>query len=115
KERIAKFSKDVEVIGMRTFIPASLVLVVLGFVLIHQGHWPYSFWIVAALVIWLFSFVNGAAFLGPESGRISKLIETNGGVNAEVQQRIERLLLASRIELVLLALMAMDMVLKPGA
>ena len=38
-ERIQKFAKDVELISMRTFIPASLVLIVLGFVLVHQGHW----------------------------------------------------------------------------
>jgi hypothetical protein len=37
------------------------------------------------------------------------------GVDADVRLRIERLLLASRIELVFLALVAMDMVLKPGA
>jgi uncharacterized membrane protein len=113
--RIEKFAKDIELIGMRTFVPASLVLVVLGFVLIHEGHWSYSFWIVVALVVWILSFISGAAFLGPESGRIGRLIEERGGVDAEVQSRIERLLLHSRVELMLIALIAMDMVLKPGA
>jgi uncharacterized membrane protein len=113
--RIAKFTKDVEFIGMRTFIPSSLVLVILGFVMIHQGHWPYTFWIVFALVIWALSFVSGAAFLGPESGRIGKLIDERGGVDAEVRSRIERILLHSRIEMMLIALLAMDMILKPGA
>ena len=113
--RIAKFTKDVETIGMRTFIPASLILVVLGFVLVHMGHWQWKFWIVFALVVWALSFVSGAAFLGPESGRISKLIGERGGVDAEVQSRIERILLHSRVEMMLIALIAMDMVLKPGA
>jgi uncharacterized membrane protein len=112
--RIAKFSTDVEVIGMRTFIPSSLILVVLGFVLVHQAHWQWKFWIVFALIIWGLSFAFGAAFLGPESGRIGRLIEERGGVDEEVQMRIERILLFSRIELVLIALVAMDMVLKPG-
>jgi uncharacterized membrane protein len=115
KDRIARFTKDVEFIGMRTFIPASLVLVVLGFVLVHQGHWPYTFWIVFALIVWALSFVSGAAFLGPESGRIAKLIEERSSVDAEIQSRIERLLLHSRVEMMLIALLAMDMVLKPGA
>ena len=114
-ERIRRFTKDVEAIGMRTFIPASLVLVVLGFVLVHQGHWGYKFWIVFALVVWAISFVSGAAFLGPESGRVAKLIDERGGVDAEVRARIERLLLHSRVEMMLIALLAMDMVLKPGA
>jgi uncharacterized membrane protein len=113
-KRIEKFTKDVEIIGMRTFIPASLILVVLGFVLIHMGAWEYKFWIVFALVIWALSFVSGAGFIGPESGRIGRLIEERGGVDAEVQKRIERLLLHSRIEMMLIALLAMDMVLKPG-
>jgi uncharacterized membrane protein len=112
--RIEKFAKDIEVIGMRTFIPSSLILVVLGFVLIHMGRWPYAFWIVFAMVIWALSFISGAAFIGPESGRIGKLIEERGGVDADVRRRIERLLLFSRVELALLALLAMDMVLKPG-
>jgi hypothetical protein len=66
------------------------------------------------MVIWAFSFISGAAFIGPESGRVGKLIEERGGVDADVRRRIERLLLFSRVELALLALLAMDMVLKPG-
>ena len=114
-DRIAKFAKDVEFISMRTFIPASLILVALGFVLMHQGHWAYQFWVVFALVVWALSFVSGAVFLGPESGRIGKLIEERGGVDAEIRSRIERILFHSRIELALIALITMDMVLKPGA
>ena len=113
--RIGKFAGDVEFIAMRTFIPASLVLVILGFVLVHMGHWQWHFWLIFAIVVWALSFVSGAAFLGPESGRIAKLIEARGGVDAEVQARIERILLHSRVEMVLIALIAMDMVLKPGA
>lgn len=113
--RLARFSKDIEAIGIRTFLPASLVLVVLGFVLMSSGNWPYAFWIVFAIAVWLVSFVLGAFFLGPESGRIGKLLDDRDGVDTEIQERIERLLLYSRIDLVLLALAAMDMVLKPGA
>jgi uncharacterized membrane protein len=113
-QELARFARDVEFISMRTFIPASLILVVLGFVLIHQAGWAYHFWIVFALAVWALSFISGAGFLGPESGRVGKLIAERG-VDAEVRTRIERLLLASRVELVLIALVAMDMVLKPGA
>jgi uncharacterized membrane protein len=113
-QQLARFARDVEFISMRTFIPASLILVVLGFVLEHQAHWGFHFWIVFALVVWALSFVTGAGFLGPESGRIAKLIDERG-VDAQVRLRIERILLASRVELALIALVAMDMVLKPGA
>jgi uncharacterized membrane protein len=113
--RLERFSKDVEAIGIRTFLPASLLLVVLGFVLMSNGDWPYTFWVVFAIGVWLFSFVLGAFFLGPESGRVGALIEERGGVDGEIRARIERILLYSRIDLVVLALAAMDMVLKPGA
>jgi uncharacterized membrane protein len=112
--RIADFTKDVEFIGMRTFIPSSLLLIVLGFVLMHQGSWAYRFWAIFAIVVWILSFLSGALYLGPESGRISRLIQERGGVDAEIQQRIERILFHSRVELTLIALVAIDMVLKPG-
>ena len=114
-QRLGKFSRDMEAIGMRTFLPASLLLVVLGFVLVSNGDWPYTFWIVFAIVVWLLSFVVEGFFLGPESGRVGRLLEERGGVDAEIQGRIERILLSARIELLLLALAAVDMVLKPGA
>ena len=68
-----------------------------------------------ALVIWALSFLAGIGFLGPESGRIGKAIDQQGPDAQEVRLRIERLLLFSRVELVLIALAAADMVLKPGA
>ncbi len=112
--RIAEFAKDVEFIALRTFAPASLILVVLGFVLMHQGGWDWQFWAVFAIVIWAISFVAGIAFLGPETGRIGKLTAERRGIDAEIQSRIERVLLFSRVEMILIALVAMDMVLKPG-
>ena len=113
-ERLARFTKDVEFVSMRTFIPASLTLVVLGFVLMSKGNWDYDFWVIFALVGWALSFISGAFYIGPESGRIGKLIEARGGIDAEIGRRIERILLHSRIELALIALIAMDMIIKPG-
>jgi len=113
--RIARFASDVEFVATRTFIPSSLLLVVLGFVLMHQGHWQWHFWAIFALVVWALSFLSGALYLGPTSGKVGKLIEERGGVDAEIKGMIERLLFHSRVELVLIALVAMDMVLKPGA
>ena len=112
--RLAKFSKDAEYISMRTFIPASLVLLALGFVLMDQGGWAYKFWVIFALVGFALSFLSGAFVIGPEAGRVGKLTAERGGVDEEIAGRIERLLLYSRVELAIIALIAMDMVLKPG-
>ena len=80
-----------------------------------RGGWEYRFWVMFALAGWGASFLLGVLVLSPESGRIAKLIEARGGVDAEIGARIERLLLFSRVELAVLALIAMDMVIKPGS
>src|SRR5262245_21919976 len=111
--RLAGFSKDAEWIGTRVFIPAAIVLLVFGFVLVEDGNWGYDFWVIFGLVVFGLSAVTGAGFLGPEAGRIGKLTEQHGVEYPEVQARIKRILKISRIELILLILVVFDMVVKP--
>ncbi len=65
------------------------------------------------LVVWIMSFITGASFLGPESGRIQKTIKEKGVESDEAQRRIKRIFIVSRIELALLILVVLDMALKP--
>jgi uncharacterized membrane protein len=112
--RRAEFAHEAEKVGMRLFAPAGLILVVMGFILVHQGHWGYHTWVILALVAYGLSFLTGIAFLGPESGRIAKVIQTEGPDSPAVAARIDRILLVSRVELAILLLVVVDMVLKPG-
>ena len=115
-EAIAQFAKDVEWIGLRVLNVASLLVVVFGVLLVIEVD-AYAFsqlWISAALAMFAVSAITGAGFLGPESGRIAKLSEERGPTDPDVQRRIGRILLISRIELVLLILIVLDMVVKPG-
>jgi uncharacterized membrane protein len=114
-QAMAVFSKDAEFIGQRTFLPASLVLLATGIWLVSRDVFTLDDWVVYGLVVIGLSIVTGAGFLGPESGRLGKLIEERGGEDAEVQQRIKRIFLVSRIELVLLFSVVLVMALKPGA
>lgn len=114
-QRMATFASDAEWIGTRIFMPAAFVLVVFGFLLIHEANWDYKGWIVAAIVVWAASFVTGAAFLGPESGRLKTAISRDGMDSPEVAQRIRRISAVSRVELVFLLLIVLDMALKPGS
>jgi uncharacterized membrane protein len=111
--RMAGFSKDVEWIGTRLFMPSSLLLLVFGFLLVHEADWGYPFWVIFGLAVFGVSFVMGAGFFGPESGRIGKLIDAQGAESPEVQRRIKRILLFSRFELLLLILVVIDMTIKP--
>jgi hypothetical protein len=108
-------AQEAEWFGMRIFLPSSLTVLVLGIILTVDGPWDFGqTWIILALIGWGLSFVTGAAFLGPESGRIGKLLAAEGPESPAVRARIQRIFLVSRIELVLLYLIVLDMVVKPG-
>ena len=114
-EHQAGFAADVEFVGMRTLLPASLVLIVTGVWLVHEGAWSYgTAWVSIGLAVWIVSALTGALFLGPQSGKLSKEIETLGIRSPAAQKRLRTIFLTSRVELVLLLLVVCDMVLKPG-
>ncbi len=113
--RTAAFAADTEWIGMRVFLPASLLVLVAGILMVINSDF-YGFgddWVVIALVLFAVTFLAGLLFFGPESGRISKLIEAEGPASPAVQARVRRILALSRADLVLLYLVLYDMVLKP--
>lgn len=66
------------------------------------------------LLVWVISFAAGLGYLGPESGCIAKAIEREGPQSAEARQRIERIFVYSRLELVLLYAVVFMMVVKLG-
>ena len=111
---LAPFSREAEFIGQRTFLPASLAVLGTGLWLVSRDVFELQFWNTYGLIVIGISIVTGAGFLGPESGRIGKLAEERGDEDPEVSQRIRRLLVISRIELVLLISVVLVMALKPG-
>lgn len=113
--RLATLTSEIEWVGTRLFIPSSLVLVVMGFLLIDEGNHDYELWLVFPIVVWIASFVAGAGFLGPQSGKLSKDIDEHGMDSPQARGRLARILAISRIELVLLLLVVLDMALKPGS
>jgi uncharacterized membrane protein len=115
--KVGAFASDTEFVGTRVFIPSSLILLVSGIFTIHDssGAWSYSQgWVQFGLVVILLSIVVGAGYLGPEAGRIARATERSGVESPEVQERIRRIFLVSRIELVFLLAVVFDMVVKPG-
>jgi uncharacterized membrane protein len=115
-ERMATFLGDVEWIGLRLLSPSSLLVVIFGVLLvIEDPNYELSqAWVTLGLIAFLASAITGAGFLGPETGRIGKLIDARGADNPEAQLRIARVFLISRIELVILIFIILDMVVKPG-
>jgi uncharacterized membrane protein len=114
--RMASFAGQAEWIGSRVFAPASGLLLVLGvWMVIEEPAWTFGqFWILAALAMFAYSFVSGAFFISPQSGRLKRIFETEGPSSPEAVALVSRLFLVSRIELALLILIVFDMVMKPG-
>ena len=119
-QRIAAIAKDAEWLGMRVFLPTSLVLFVLGAAMLmtHTGTelWSWSqAWVIVGLVGFALSTVVGAGYLGPTSGRYRKLLAERGVDDPEVRSLLARILLVARIDVMVLLVVAADMVVKPGA
>lgn len=112
--RTADFAKDTEIVSMRVFMPTTwvLMLAAIGMMLNLDLTWGQN-WVVLGLISWTLSFVVGAGFLGPESGRIAKIVESEGPESPAAQARIRRILLVSRLELVILLTVVVNMVVKP--
>lgn len=110
--RMATFGQVVEWIANRVFVPASLLAFVSGVLLVVDSDF-YGFgddWIVIGLALYATTFLAGLLFMGPESGRVGKLTAEG---SPEAGPRMQRLLLLSRLDLVLLFLIVYDMTVKP--
>jgi uncharacterized membrane protein len=113
--RMAEFGQDVSWISTRVFIPASALAVVSGvWMVIDSDFLGFGDdWIVIGIILFAITFLAGSLFFGPESGRLSKLAETEGPTAPVVQQRMQRLIALTRADLMLLFLLIFDMSVKP--
>ena len=113
--RVANFATEAEWVGSRVFLPSSIVLLLAGIGLTLEGDWGFTTpWVLLGLIAYGLSALTGSLFLGPESGRIGKMIADVGPQDPDVLARIKRIFLVSRIELVVLLFIVFDMTVKPG-
>lgn len=115
-DRLAAFARDTEWVGSRGLTLASGLAFLLGVALVlDSDFWGFGDdWILISLVLFAITFLAGALFFGPEAGRIGKLIDAEGAQSPAVQARIARILVLTRIDLVVLFLIVFDMVVKPS-
>ena len=98
--------------AQRIFIPASLVVLVVGVLLTIEGPWSFDdLWIVLGLAGYAFSFLTGIGFIEPEGKRIAAAMEA--GDSNRARFHIARINTVSRLELVVLYLVLGAMALKP--
>ena len=113
--RLLDLTKDFEALGMKVFMPASIVVLLagIGLVLEVDGFDFTDFWVAFGLAGIAFSIVVGAGYLSPESGRLNALAASKGPDDPEVQARMKKIAMVSRVELVVLLLVVADMAIKP--
>lgn len=110
----AEVNAGAEWLATRLFIPAAFATLLFGVLAMVEGPWGLDqLWVAIGLVGWAVSFGTGILYFKPEGERIEALVGEHGPENPEVQARLDRLELVSRVELTVLYLVAADMVVKP--
>jgi hypothetical protein len=71
-------------------------------------------WVSIALAGWVIMMAIGGAAVGRTSTQLVEAIEQRGGYSEELRPLASRLLLFARIETAVIALIVLDMVVKPG-
>jgi uncharacterized membrane protein len=100
--------------GPRVFTPASLLLVITGFLMIADADWDYKLWVILGLIGWFATFITGSMFLGPTAKKVDQMLPEKGHAAPEVTALNRRLLNVVRVDAVVLVLVLADMVIKPG-
>jgi uncharacterized membrane protein len=114
--RMASLAGDAEWMGTRVYSPASGVVLLAGIALVFTGNWSFQqAWIVLGLAAFAFSFIMGAAVLGPTAKKLGERLASHGPEDSAVQAAIQKIFLVSRIELAVLIFIVFDMAVKPGA
>jgi uncharacterized membrane protein len=113
--RIADFGHDVEWVANRTLLPSSALAFVSGlWLVIDSDFWGFGEdWIVIGLILFAITFLAGALYFGPETGRLGKLAESEGPTSPVFQVRLQRQLALTRADLMVLFLIIFDMATKP--
>jgi uncharacterized membrane protein len=116
QDRLIAFAKDIEKLGNGVFLPASILVLILGIAMVwYSPAWELTqLWVILGLVGIANTIVVGAAFLGPEAGRIARVAAERGPDDPEVLRRTERIFAISRYDLVVLIVVVIDMAVKPG-
>lgn len=115
---LAGLGAQMEFFSKALFMPASLLAVISGFGLVFASGEVFAFedlWIALGILGFLVSLVVGMAILGPTSKKISRLSAEKGPTDPEIAALRDRMKRFSGVNLVILWLLILDMVFKPGA
>ena len=94
---------------------AGVLLLLTGFAMVADADWDFDAWLILGLIGLVLAMGIGGAFIGRTADGMIKRIEGGAITAEELTASGRQLLLYTRIELVILVLVIVDMVAKPGA
>jgi uncharacterized membrane protein len=111
-----KMIEQMEWIGSRVGGPSVIVSLGTGtWMVVRSNAWQFNQgWILGGLIILAILFFMGVGFHVPQYKRIRLAIEKHGEESPVVQQLIGRSFTAAQLEVVLLVIVILLMVFKPG-
>lgn len=114
-QEIHDFSKELNTVAPRLFIPMSLLLLLSGIGLVHESGFQFSqLWIVLGLSGYAISFIVGVAYYGPQDKKLQSLVAEKGPLDPGVAGNVRAALMVNQVELLILFLVVVDMTTKPG-
>ena len=113
--QLATFAQEMAWFGPHFFAPVSMIVLLAGIAMVIVSGWNFSdLWIVLGLAGFAATFVTGMAFLGPQSKLVGEGLAQRGPDDPEVQKGLARLFAISRVDAIVLTLVVINMVVKPG-
>ena len=98
----------------RVFIPSGLLALLFGILLVLDGPWSFGdLWILIGLAGWIASFGVGFLWIRPQGEKMKEIVGQYGPTSPEAQRQARRLAVVSRVQLLSLFLVVVDMILKP--
>jgi heme/copper-type cytochrome/quinol oxidase subunit 3 len=113
-EGFLRLGREAEQLGMRLFMPMSIVVLLAGIAMVWYGPYGFELWIGLALIGMVVTVLTGALFLSPQGGAFATMAQERGFDDPEVVAGRDRLILVARLDYAVLVLIVLDMVFKPG-
>lgn len=111
---LVSLGHKVELMATRVFVPASLIVLLFGILMMLKGDLDWGqFWVIAGLVGFAATFVTGIAVLTPQTKKVNVLAAEKGADAPETQEALGKLLLIARFDIAMLLLVVADMTAKP--
>jgi uncharacterized membrane protein len=105
--------RQLQWVGPRIFASSSLIALGTGIWLVLNADLDWDLWVILGLVGWAATFVTGNFFLRPAGEKLGAALADRGPEDAEAQRYMARILNVARVDQLVLALVVVDMVIKP--